>query len=210
MSKISQKNLSKLLILICLFIILLLIYGVIRIYALFHSELNSEVQLKNGIWNIIVNEVDITKGKDIKFDIKDISIEENSHVKPGKIAPGLTGNFKISIDPQNTNVSVRYDVSLDEQELTNSNLVIKSITETQRGNKLVRVAKNTYAGIISLEEIKKENKNEITVEIEWLDNEDDSNKDVDVGAHADAVYKIPIAIHVSQYLGEELKAYTEN
>ena len=60
MSKISQKNFKKLLILISLFMILVLIYGVIRIYALFHSELNSEVQLKNGTWNIIVNDVDIS------------------------------------------------------------------------------------------------------------------------------------------------------
>ena len=210
MSKISQKNFKKLLILISLFMILVLIYGVIRIYALFHSELNSEVQLKNGTWNIIVNDVDISKGKDINFDINDISVEENSHVKPGKIAPGLTGSFKISIDPKETNVSIRYDVSLNEQELTNSNLVIKSVTETKMGNSLVKVDKNTYAGIISLEDIEKGNKNEITVEIEWLDNEEDTDQDIEIGEHENFSYKIPISIHVCQYLGEELNTYIEN
>ena len=90
------------------------------------------------------------------------------------------------------------------------NLVIKSVTETKMGNSLVKVDKNTYAGIISLEEIEKGNKNEITVEIEWLDNEEDTDQDIEIGEHENFSYKIPISIHVCQYLGEELNTYIEN
>ena len=69
----GKKNLvkiaKKVLIFLCLCIILLIIYGVVRIYALFHSELGASVQLKNGTWNITVNGTDITKGTDIQFAI---------------------------------------------------------------------------------------------------------------------------------------------
>lgn len=210
MSNLSKKNQRKGLILVCLCIVLLLIYGAARIYALFHSELYANVQLKNGTWNIVVNGTDITNGTDVTFVVDNVEARENEHVKPGNLAPGLTGTFKISINPKDTDVSVRYDIMLDEEKLTNNNIQIKSIKETQQGNELIRVDKNTYAGIISLEEIEKGNKNEITVEIEWLDNEEDTDQDIEIGEHENFSYKIPISIHVCQYLGEELNTYIEN
>ncbi len=210
MTKIGQKNLKKFYVLLCLLIILLLIYAGIRIYALFYSELNSKIQLKNGIWNISVNNVDITKGKDIKFEINDISVEENSHVKPGKIAPGLTGKFKISINPENTNVAVRYDISLNKEKLTNENLIIESISETKEGNELVKTGENTYTGIITLDEIKEGIQNEITIEIKWVDTEENSNIDINIGTQVNETFKIPITVHVCQYLGEEINTYVEN
>lgn len=210
MTKIGQKNLKKFYALICLLIILLLIYAGIKIYALFYSELNSKIQLKNGIWNISVNDVDITKEKDINFEIDDISIEENSHVKPGKIAPGLTGKFKISINPENTNVAVRYDISLNKEELTNENLIIESISETKEGNELVKTGENTYTGIITLDEIKEGIQNEITIEIKWVDTEENSNIDINIGTQVNKTFKIPITVHVCQYLGEEINTYVEN
>lgn len=210
MNNISQKNKRKILILAFLLIILLLTYGTVRIYALFHSELNAKIQFKNGAWNIVVNETDITKGTDVTFMIDNVTTNENEHVKPGNIAPGLTGNFKISIDPKNTEVSVKYEVSLNQDELTNSNISIKSITETQEGNELVKVGENTYVGIITLEEIKAGHKNEITVEIEWMEDENNNEADMELGTKWDAEYQIPITVHVCQYFGEELNTYTEN
>lgn len=210
MSNLSKKNARKLLILVCLCIILLLIYGAARIYALFHSELYAKVQLKNGTWNIVVNGTDITTGTDVKFVIDNVLAQENEHVKPGNLAPGLTGTFKISIDPKDTDVSIRYDVSLDEGELTNSNIQIKSIKETQEGNELVKIDKNTYSGIIALEKIKAGDTNEITVEVEWIEDENNNEPDIALGTTWNAKYQIPITVHVCQYLGEELTPYTEN
>ena len=208
MTNLGRKNAKKLLFFLCLCIILLIIYGVIRIYALFHSELGANVQLKNGTWNITVNGTDITKGTDIQFAINNVTVEENEHVKPGNIAPGLTGTFKINIDPENTNVSTRYDIYLDEEKLTNSNIQIKSIKETLNGNELVKTDKNTYTGIILLEKIQAGTTNEITVEVEWIENEDHNEEDIGLGTTWDAEYQIPITVHVCQYLGEQLNLYT--
>ena len=208
MKKIS-RNSQKGLILVVLCIILLLIYGGARIYALFYSELNGKVQLENGTWNIIVNETDITRGTDVAFVIDNINIQENEHVKPGNFAPGLTGDFKININPKDTDVSVRYNIILDDEKLTNKNIQIKSIKETKEENELVKVDKNTYAGIISLDEIKQSKTNEITVNIEWIDDETDNDADIQLGSSSNAECQIPIIVHVCQYLGEELEPYTE-
>ena len=210
MSTLSKINAQKGFILVCLCIILLLIYGIVRIYALFHSELYAKVQLKNGTWNIVVNSTDITKGTDVKFIIDNIQIQENEHVKPGKLAPGLIGNFKISINPTDTDVSVRYDINLDKEKLTNDNMQIKSIKETLLGNELVQVAENTYAGVITVEEIKAQKMNEVTVEIEWAENDDNNEKDVNLGSIWNAECQVPITVHVSQYLGEEISPYNES
>ena len=210
MSQLSRKNAKKRLILICLCIILLLIYGIVRIYALFYSELYARVQLKNGVWNIVVNGTDITKGTDVTFVIDNVTLQDNEHVKPGNLAPGLMGTFKISINPKDTDVSIRYNVSLDEEQLTNSNIQIKSIKETQAGNELIKIDKNTYTGIIPLEKIKEGNTNEITVEVEWKENEDNNEQDLALGSIWNAEYQIPITVYVSQYLGEEINTYTES
>lgn len=206
-----MKNLNKkIFILICLIFVLVLIYSGARIYALFYSELNAKVQLKNGIWNIVVNNVDITNGTDIGFIIDNIDIGENEHVKPGYLAPGLTGIFKISIDPKNTDVSIKYEIILDEEKLVNNNIQIKSIKETQELNELIRIDKNTYAGIITLDQIKNGSKNEITVEIEWLDDEQNNEQDLALGTTYNANCEIPITIHICQYLGETIEPYVEN
>lgn len=209
MSNLSKKNVRKGLILVCLCIILLVIYGAVRIYALFQSELYAKVQLKNGTWNIVVNETDITQGTDVTFVIDNVEAQKNEHVKPGNLAPGLLGTFKISINPKDTDVSVRYDIMLDEEKLTNSNIQIKSVKETQEGNELVKVDPNTYAGIITFEEINAGKTNEVTVEIEWLENEN-NEPDVELGTNWNADCQIPITVHVCQYLGETIDPYTEN
>lgn len=209
MTNLGKRNTKKALIFLCLCIILLIIYGVIRIYALFHSELGASVQLENGTWNISVNETDITKGTDIQFEINNVTVEENEHVKPGNIAPGLTGTFKMNINPNDTNVSVRYDIHLDDEKLTNPNIQIKSIKETLNGNELVKTDQNTYTGIISLEKIQQGTTNEITVEVEWMEGEDNHEEDIGLGTTWDAEYQIPITVHVCQYLGETLTPYID-
>lgn len=203
----NNKNKIKSLMILFLCIIIVIIYTIIRIYALFYSESMAKVQLKNGVWNIIVNGTDITKGENINFLIDNVSTFENEHVKPGNLAPGLTGFFKIGIDPQHTDVSIKYEISLNQEELTNSNIIIKSITETQEGNKLNKIRENTYVGIITLEKIKAGYKNEITVEIEWTGDESKNEEDMELGTKWDFKYEIPITVHVCQYFGEELNTY---
>ena len=44
-------------------------------------------------------------GVETEFVIDQIETTQDVHVKPGKLAPGLSGSFEIVINPENTDVS---------------------------------------------------------------------------------------------------------
>lgn len=206
MKEKKHKSFKKIYLLyIC--IVLIVVYGIIQIYAVFQSEVSGTVNLVKGVWQIKVNQTDISNGVNKEFTVNNIEVQNNEHVKPGNLAPGLSGIFHISIDPRSTDVSVRYDVSLNQENLTNKNITIKAISETDQGKTLIKTDENTYTGIISLEEIKQGIQNTIEVEIEWKDDETNDEEDTNMGIQEDYTLEIPIIVHVSQYLGEEIVAY---
>lgn len=210
MNKQSKKNMKKIMILVCMCMIFILIYETIRIYAVFHSEVTGNVQFENGTWNIIINGTEISKGVKTSFVIDQITTQENEHVKTGNLAPGLSGSFEIAINPKSTNVSVKYDILLNQENLNNSSLKIKSIQETEEGNTLIRTAENTYTAVIPLEKIKAGIINKITVEVEWADDEQNSKEDTKLGTVYESKLQIPITVNVCQYLGETITPYVEN
>lgn len=204
-----NKNIRKILFLLMTSVFILLIYKIIDIYAVFHSEIESNVALENGKWNITINGSDITTGTVTEFVINQITTTENDHVKPGNLAPGLSGSFEIEINPEDTNVSVRYDITLNQQELGDSNLKIRSIEEIEQNYKLIKTDENTYTGVILLEEINQGINHRIRMEVEWADEEISNEADTTLGTDVTNKLQIPITVHAIQYLGEEITPITE-
>lgn len=204
-----NKNLQKVLIIVIMCVFALLIYKIIDIYAVFHSEVEANVELKNGIWNITVNGTQITTGVETQFVVDQITTTENSHVKPGTLAPGLSGSFVIAISPEDTNVSVRYDITLNQEELGNSNLKIKSIQEIENNYQLIKTGENMYTGILPLEETQNGIIHKIQMEVEWLDDGLNNENDTELGKDNTKPLQIPITVHLIQYLGEEITPITE-
>ena len=209
MSLINKQNEKKIIILVCMCSILILIYEIVHIYAIFYSEVTGNVEMKNGKWVIEINGTEISQGVQKDFVIDQINIDQSEHVKEGKLAPGLSGNFEIQINPKNTDVSVKYEISLNEENLKNSSLKIKSISETEYNNELIRTEKNTYTAIIPLEKIKQGVTNSIKVEVEWENQEENNEQDTKDGSKYQSVLEIPISVRVSQYLGEEILPYLD-
>ena len=209
MSLINKQNEKKIIILVCMCSILILIYEIVHIYAIFYSEVTGNVEMKNGKWVIEINGTEISKGVQKDFVIDQINVDQSEHVKEGKLAPGLSGNFEIQINPKNTDVSVKYEISLNEENLKNSSLKIKSISETEYNNELIRTEKNTYTAIIPLEKIKQGVTNLIKVEVEWENQEENNEEDTKDGNKYQSVLEIPISVRVSQYLGEEILPYLD-
>ena len=204
----KNKNLIKILFLLIMCITILLIYKIINIYALFQSEMEGNVKLENGTWNITINGQKITTGTETSFVIEQINTTQNDYVKPGKLAPGLSGNFEIAINPEDTNVSVRYDITLNQDELGGSNLKIKSIQEVEKGYQLIKTDENTYTGIMTLQEINNGINHKIKMEVEWLDDGQNNENDTEIGKNETHQLQIPITVHAIQYLGEEINEYT--
>ena len=209
MSLINKHNERKIIILVCMCTILILIYEIIHIYAIFYSEVTGNVEMKNGKWVIEINGTEISKGIQKDFVIDQINIEQSEHVKNGKLAPGLSGNFEIQINPKNTDVSVKYEISLNEENLKNSSLKIKSISETEYNNELIRTEKNTYTAVIPVEKIKQNATNSVKIEVEWENQEENNEEDTKEGSKYQSVLQIPISVRVSQYLGEEIFPYLD-
>ena len=111
----NNKNLVRFLILLSLLIIAILIYRIVSIYAIFQSNVGANVKFKNGIWNINVNGTRVSTGVQADFVIDNIIVTEDEHTMPGKISPGLAGKFRIVINPENTNVSIKYDITLNQK-----------------------------------------------------------------------------------------------
>ena len=204
-----NKNFKKVLFLLMMSVFILLIYKIIDTYAVFHSEIEANVQLENGVWNITVNGTNITTGTNTEFVIDQIETTENSHVKPGKLAPGLSGSFEIAINPVDTNVSVRYDIILNQEELGETNLKIKSIEEIAQNYQLIKTAENTYTGVIPLSEINNGINHRIKMEVEWVDENLNNEGDTSIGTDTAHKLQIPITVHAIQYLGEEITPVIE-
>lgn len=122
----------------------------------------------------------------------------------GKIAPSVVGNFNIIINPKNTNVSVKYEIKLDSTQLTNKQIGITAIKETEQNNELIQTDESTYVGIMPLSQIKAGKVNNIQVTVTWNNAETNNEADTIIGTANNTNVSIPIEVTASQYLGEEI------
>lgn len=202
----KKKIIRKILIIITLFMIFAVAYSLINTYALFYSEGTGKIRQENATWCIYVNEKNIATNN--KFTIDTFELEESEHVAPGKIAPSVTGNFYITIDPKNTNVAIKYSIKLNQLNLVNDKIKIVSIEEINQNNELIKTDESTYTGIITLSDIKEKKINNIRVKITWLNDEENNKADTTMGTIENYKINIPIEVDITQYLGETIEEYT--
>lgn len=174
-------------------------------YGLFESEKNLTVEKSVAKWNVEINGVDVKTSEE--FLIDSFHSEVNSRVVSGKIAPGGTGYFDIVIDPTDTQVSFRYDLSFDFSNLSES-IIIERIEETL-GNEILRTGENTYTNIFSLDDIENGVTNNIRVYLKWINIESNNDSDSSIGIQKNNILDIVTTINVEQYLGEEIIIYEE-
>lgn len=202
----KKKIIRKILIIITLFMIFAVAYSLINTYAIFYSEGTGKIRQENATWRIYVNEKNIATNN--KFTIDTFELEESEHVAPGKIAPSVTGNFYITIDPKNTNVAIKYSIKLNQLNLVNDKIKIVSIEEINQNNELIKTDESTYTGIITLSDIKEKKINNIRVKITWLNDEENNKADTTMGTIENYKINIPIEVDITQYLGETIEEYT--
>ncbi len=191
---------------LCL-IFLFLLFKLSGTFALLESKTQRVVQSDVATWTILVNNTDISDSS-TSFTIDKINWNKSSSVKEGKVAPGVSGYFDIVIDPNNTDVSIRYDIVFDFSSLSNTAINVENINETS-GNNIVQTSNNKYTGIIKLSDINNNVTNKIRVNLKWSNNEENNEQDYELGKNPNTVLKIPVVVEVSQYTGEEIISYLE-
>lgn len=199
-----MKN-RKLLICLCVISVLVAIYFVTSTYGLFESETSLVIDESIAKWEIIVNDTNIVKNS--HFTVDNINIVENDNVLDGKMAPGTLGYFDIVINPSLSDVSIRYDISFDFDDLL-SGFTVENIEEIN-GNNLIRTDKNVYTGYILLDDVKDGVTNTVRVYIKWSNSDDNNEEDSVIGTTTDNSISIPITVNVMQYFGEVINEYNE-
>lgn len=180
---------------------------VLNAFGLLESETTRVVQNRLGKWTILVNNTNVT-ASEIDFNINSITYNTASTVQSGKLAPGLGGYFDIAIDPSDTEVSIRYDITYDTTafEDADTTLGISGVSEISN-KQIVRTDENTYTGIISLSDIANERVDTIRTTISWVNDETKNEEDSELGKTANTTVEIPVHIALTQYTGEQIVEY---
>ena len=179
---------------------LFLVYQVVDTYGLLESDAAGRTELNIGRWEIAINNLDVSEVTTLSFT--DLVYEANANVEDGYFAPGSKGSYEIVIDPKDTDVAIRYDISINldvleghtniKFEVTNSNLALVSSNDGL-----------TYSGVITLAEIQNGDKKNLTISLMWENDENYNEFDSEL-AKIDATLSFPLEIKFTQYNGEPL------
>ncbi len=176
-------------------------------FALFESNRINTTSLDLAKWQIKVNDATVD-GSTSTFTIDNITWTTSPKVKEGKIAPGQSGSFEVTIDPNLTETSIRYDMTFDFSKINDSNIYVTSITEVN-GKPIVRSGEYTYSNIITLSEIQNGETNTIKVNLEWINDENNNDKDTYIYENFAGDLRIPVTVTITQHFdGEVITEYT--
>ena len=222
---------KKIKILIFILILLMLGYILLNTYSKYIENATARIEQEVGRWNIKINNTDITSvsGDPVEFEITNFVWNESTHVKEGKVAPGMSGRFELDIDPKDTDVSIQYSIKIDNSKLTESNDInlkvkkiildgeeyaftsvpVTEIVDNGDGTtEEVTTSTEIEIKIVKpLEEVQSTDDDvrvdKVLVDVIWENNEEYNAKDSEIGGVPDNVISLPIAVDVIQYVGEE-------
>ena len=93
-------------------------------YAKYITSLDSDASANIASWKITINNQDVTSGNSFSNIITPV-FEGNSNIASGVIAPTAEGYFDIVIDASNTDVSLKYTISVsDNQDSAVNDIII--------------------------------------------------------------------------------------
>lgn len=200
-------NIKKVFTILTIIMLCFTIYKIVSTYALLESKIQKNIKADIGKWSIKINSEDIATNATKEFVMDRFQISQSPYTKENKIAPGMNGVFEIEINPQDTQVSIRYDITIDESKLTNKAIKLNEVIETNNNNTIVKTAENTYTGVILLKEIDSSYSDIVQISFDWENIEENSMNDIEIGSVYDNNIKIPITVQFSQYLGENIQEF---
>ena len=114
-------------------------------FALFETNASGTAEMDIGAWKILVNDVDLSLTQTISPNV--IAYSSSQHTRAGRFAPGTTATYDIEIDASESDVSVEYEITIDDstvEDYDNIYFTIKDLSNNQT------VVTNTTTGTILL------------------------------------------------------------
>ena len=161
-------------------------------YALFETSAEGEVEQDIGKWKIEVNDIDISLQRVIT--LSDFAYSATTHTANNFFAPGRSATFDIEIDTSECEVSVEYQLDIDDSEIEDYPNIYFSIKDMDTNQVL---STNTFSGVIP---VTSQNKvKNLQISINWLNNSsyDESDSSLIGGELA-----FVIDANFRQYIGE--------
>ncbi len=206
MKKLNIFKLLKVILIGSLVIVCVLYLTNNLTFSSYESKIDGEVDSKIAHWNININEENITDSYDTVIDIDDISWD-TSHTATGKVSPGSTGVFTIEIDPTDTELAFSYDIKFKDKVI-NNDYVLTMTSITSSDSYLIHTEIDKYTGLFSLNDINTKVKKVITINIAWLNDDDNNESDSNISDSVEDIKYIDLEFRAKQYNGELIKDYT--
>lgn len=172
-------------------------------YTAYETLTNGKITPNIAKWNISVDGFKITTGEVQTVGLSNI-VWNSSNAVNGKALPGSTGTAKVTIDPMDTDVSIKYTFEIVDKSVDDTKF-LKVTNINDNDNNLIRVGENVYTGIFSLDDIKNKVKKELVLDVEWPLGEDIDPTSEEVNS---SVNFLVINFTVEQYKGEAIVPYS--
>ena len=206
---------KKLLTILLLIMLIISLFQIANMYALYKDQLKGDYTSLLGVWKIKVNGVDISTGEDnAKFTMTEdnLTYVDSDRVKSQKIAPGSQAYFDIAIDPANTDVSILYTLNIKFDDVTSAKMKLLKVENYFQKNSETEQITNTdvkteldlhqHQAIIPIAKINEKYLNYIRIYFEWENVEANNATDSELGQTENAKISIPLEINFKQYTGE--------
>ena len=206
---------KKLLTVLVLIMLIISLFQIANMYALYKDQLKGDYTSLLGVWKIKVNGVDISTGEDnTKFTMTEdnLTYVDSDRVKSQKIAPGSQAYFDIAIDPANTDVSILYTLDIKFDDVTSAKMKLLKVENYFKKDGETEQITNTdvkteldlhkHQAIIPIAKINEKYINYLRVYFEWANVEANNETDSELGQTEDAKISIPLEINFKQYTGE--------
>lgn len=172
-----KKSKMKIFVIILIFIAEISLYLVAGTYSRYVSTAKSDTSTRIAKWTVKLGNVDIAGGeKDFSSELT-LETTNTDKVKVGTIAPNTSVKGDFTIDPNGTEVAMKYKISLGkvyfknlktEEIVTNNTPKIEVNNVTANAENLIQNVDGTYQGQIGLDE----GTVTITITAEWISEDD--------------------------------------
>lgn len=172
--------------------LIITLFVIIDTYALFETNGVTNTEFEIGKWKILVNDDDISVEQAIVLN--DFVYSNSTHTESGYFAPGMSATFDIEIDTSLSDVSVMYDLSIDDSSISNYPNIYFSIKNMITDEEITT---NHYSGLIGLNDTNRVVT--LRMSIVWENDEEYDESDTSlVGSNVQFV----INANFKQYTGE--------
>ena len=177
---------------IAIFVLLITTFLIVETYALFETDATGEKEIDIGKWTILLNGNDVVETKTIT--INDFVYNNGQHTENGYFAPGTSAYFDLIIDASSSDVSVSYQLEIDDSVLEEYPNIYFNVTDLD-SNETVNTT--NYEGLIRLSDSSKVD--HIRINLVW-DNQ--SQYDESDTSLIDGELEFPITANFIQSIAE--------